>query len=180
MDFYKNPSLVESVSDPTYSLWSYYMKNSTYDWQVAPDWLENQLRYPENLFELQLEANYKYHVQDLTTWKRGDDFHERPENGDLFYIETNLGDGIEYVGLDLVEYRGTEARTLAGMYIIRHGINFGEAIFYHTRNTTDNLIVIHFYILLEGQSFIISQLIVQLVVYNNLNKQDLLKLLQGK
>ncbi|MHA2267387.1 MAG: UPF0182 family protein [Promethearchaeota archaeon] len=140
MDFYKNPSLVESVSDPTYSLWSYYMKNSTYDWQVAPDWLENQLRYPENLFELQLEANYKYHVQDLTTWKRGDDFHERPENGDLFYIETNLGDGIEYVGLDLVEYRGTEARTLAGMYIIRHGINFGEAIFYHTRNTTDNLI----------------------------------------
>ena len=138
MTFYKNPSLVESVSDPTYPLWKYFM--SVYDWQIAPPWLKNQLRYPETLFEKQLAANYMYHVQDLKTWKRGDDFHERPENGDLFYIETNLGDGIEYVGLDLVEYRGTEARTLAGMYIIRHGANFGEAIFYHTRDSTENLI----------------------------------------
>jgi hypothetical protein len=138
MSFYKNPSLVESISDPTYLLWKYFM--NAYDWQDAPIWLKNQLRYPETLFELQLEANYMYHVLDLKTWKRGDDFHERPENGDLFYIETNLGDGIEYVGLDLVEYRGTEARTLAGMYVIRHGTNFGEAIFYHTRNSTENLI----------------------------------------
>ncbi|MBY8984552.1 MAG: UPF0182 family protein [Candidatus Lokiarchaeota archaeon] len=138
MRFYKNPSLVESVSDPTYFLWKYFM--NIYDWQVAPPWLKNQLRYPETLFELQLTANYKYHVQDLKTWKRGDDFHERPENGDLFYIETNLGEGIEYVGLDLVEYRGTEARTLAGMYVVRHGTNFGEAIFYHTRNSTETLI----------------------------------------
>jgi len=86
------------------------------------------------------DRNYIYHVQDLKSWKRGDDFHERPENGDLFYIETNLGDGIEYVGLDLVEYQGTEAKTLAGMYIIRHGENFGEALFYHTRNLAENLI----------------------------------------
>jgi hypothetical protein len=138
MNFYKNPSLVESVSDPTYPLWRYFM--TTYDWQEAPLWLKNQLRYPENLFESQLAANYMYHVQELKTWKRGDDFHERPENGDLFYIETNLGNGIEFVGLDLVEYRGTEARTLAGMYVIRHGTNFGDAIFYHTRNSTENLI----------------------------------------
>jgi hypothetical protein len=140
MEFYENPSLVkDSELDPTYPLWKYYTETA-YDWQDVPPWLMSQLRYPETLFELQLEANYIYHVQDLTTWKRGDDFHERPENGDLFYIETNLGDGIEYVGLDLVEYRGTEARTLAGMYIIRHGTNFGEAIFYHTKNSVENLI----------------------------------------
>ena len=144
MEFYKNPSLVEdSGLDPTYPLWKYYMKNSTYNWKEfdeTTDWLKNQLRYPETLFELQLEANYQYHVQDLSTWKGGADFHERPENGDLFYIETNLGDGIEYVGLDLVEFRGQEARTLAGMYVIRHGTNFGEAIFYYTTNSTENLI----------------------------------------
>ncbi|MFX0000972.1 MAG: UPF0182 family protein [Candidatus Hodarchaeota archaeon] len=138
MEFYKNPSLIESVADPTYSTWKYYM--DAYNWQNSPAWLKEQLRYPEDLFEMQLAANYKYHVQDLKTWKRGDDFHERPENGDLFYIETNLGNGIEYVGLDLVEYQGTEAKTLAGMYIIRHGENFGEALFYHTRNSTENLI----------------------------------------
>jgi len=137
LEFFENPALIKST-DPLYPLWEYYM--DSYNWQEIPAWLTNQLRYPEDLFELQLEANYKYHVQDLKTWKRGDDFHERPESGDLFYIETNLGDGIEYVGLDLVEYEGAEARTLAGMYVIRHGNNFGEAIFYHTRNSTENLI----------------------------------------
>jgi hypothetical protein len=138
MNFYKNPNLDESTNDPTYFLWKFYMKS--YNWEILPSWLENQLRYPEDLFEQQLAANYKYHVRDLKTWKRGDDFHERPENGDLFYIETNLGNGIEYVGLDLVEYQGTEAKTLAGMYVVRHGTHFGEAIFYHTRNSTENLI----------------------------------------
>ena len=138
LEFFKNPALIESTVDPLYYMWKYYM--DFYDWTTIPAWLNNQLRYPEDLFELQLEANYKYHVQDLKTWKRGDDFHERPEEGDLFYIETNLGDGIEYVGLDLVEYRGAEAKTLAGMYVVRHGNHFGEAIFYHTRNSTGNLI----------------------------------------
>ncbi len=138
MEFYKNPNLIESITDPTYSIWRYYL--DVYNWQNLPTWLSSQLRYPEDLFELQLEANYRYHVQDLKTWKRGDDFHERPENGDLFYIETDLGEGIEYVGLDLVEYQGTEAKTLAGMYVVRHGENFGEARFYHTRNSTENLI----------------------------------------
>ena len=138
LTFYKNPALIESEADPMYDVWKYYLNR--YDWGEVPSWLKNQLRYPEDLFEAQLRANYLYHVQELKTWKRGDDFHERPENGDLFYIETDLGNGIEFVGLDLVEYRGTEARTLAGMYVVRHGDNFGEALFYHTRNATENLI----------------------------------------
>ncbi len=137
MKFYQNPTL-KKKSDPTYPLWKIYL--SKYSWKATPTWLRNQLRYPEELFELQLEANYIYHVQDSTTWKREDDFHERPENGDLFYIETDLGDGIEYVGIDLVEYKGQEAKTLAGMYVIRHGEHFGEAIFYHTRAASENLI----------------------------------------
>ena len=138
MSFYKNPSLVESKADPTYNLWKIFM--TKYNWKTVPTWLFNQIRYPESLFELQLEAYYRYHVSDPTTWKRGDDFHERPEDGDLFYIETDLGEGIEYVGLDLVEYYGQEARTLAGMYVIRHGDHFGEAIFYHTRDSSEKLI----------------------------------------
>ncbi|MFX1407521.1 MAG: UPF0182 family protein [Promethearchaeota archaeon] len=140
MNFFKNPRL-NTNNDPTYPIWKYYIDQ--YPWKDidsdAP-WLKYQLRYPETLFELQLEANYIYHVQDSKTWKRGDDFQERPEGGDLFYIESNLGDGIEFLGLDLVEYQGLQARTLAGMYVVRHGNNFGDAIFYHTRNSTLNLI----------------------------------------
>ncbi len=111
-----------------------------YDWQTVPEWLKAQLRYPEDLFELQLEANYKYHVRNPQTWKRGDDFHERPEDGNLFYIETDLGEGIEYIGLDLVEYQGQTATLLAGIYVVRHGDHFGEAIFYYTRDSIENLI----------------------------------------
>jgi len=137
MIFYKNPTL-ETSNDPTYPLWKIYVDQ--YNWQTTPDWLIEQLRYPEDLFELQLQANYIYHVQNSVSWRRADDFHERPEDGDLFYIESDLGDGIEYVGLDLVEYKGITATLLAGMYVIRHGAHFGEAIFYHTRDSVENLI----------------------------------------
>jgi len=137
MTFYQNPSL-DTNDDPTYLLWEIYL--TKYKWQTTPNWLLEQLRYPEDLFELQLEANYIYHVQNPSTWKREDDFHERPENGDLFYIESDLGEGIEFIGLDLVEYKGRTATLLAGMYVIRHGEHFGEAIFYHTRTSSENLI----------------------------------------
>ncbi|NVM46509.1 MAG: UPF0182 family protein [Candidatus Lokiarchaeota archaeon] len=137
MSFYKNPSL-ETANDPTYPLWKIYLNK--YNWQPTPTWLKDQLRYPEDLFELQLQANYIYHVQNSVSWRRADDFHERPEDGDLFYIESDLGEGIEYVGLDLVEYKGLTATLLAGMYVVRHGDHFGEAIFYYTRDSGENLI----------------------------------------
>ena len=137
MTFIENPSL-DPNNDPTSPLWEIYL--TKYDWQPAPEWLEAQLRYPEDLFELQLEANYKYHVTNAQTWKRGDDFHERPEDGNLFYIESDLGEGIEYIGLDLVEYQGQTATLLAGIYVVRHGAHFGEAIFYYTRDSDESLI----------------------------------------
>jgi len=138
MSFYRNPAL-ETSNDPTYPLWKIYL-NKYFPADNMPIWLKDQLRYPEDLFELQLEANYIYHVQNLVSWRRGDDFHERPEAGDLFYIESDLGEGIEYIGLDLVEYKGLTATLLAGMYVIRHGDHFGEAIFYYTRGSGENLI----------------------------------------
>jgi len=133
MTFYKNPALKENIKDDlTYPFWKIYLEK--YPWKNVTSWLKDQLRYPETLFEQQLAYEYIYHVQDATTFRRGDDFHERPEGGDLFYIETDLGDGIEYVGIDLVEYIGREARILSGLYVIRHGDNFGQAILYHTRD----------------------------------------------
>ncbi|MBY9016324.1 MAG: UPF0182 family protein, partial [Candidatus Lokiarchaeota archaeon] len=137
MNFYKNPTL-DTSNDPTYPLWKIYVDQ--YNWQTTPDWLKDQLRYPEDLFELQLAANYIYHVENSVSWRRADDFHERPEDGDLFYIESDLGEGIEYVGLDLVEYKGLTATLLAGMYVIRHGTHFGEAIFYYTRDSGESLV----------------------------------------
>ena len=145
MTFYENPAL-DKINDPTAPLWSIYMSNSIYDWEIdwfddsEMDWLKYQLRYPEDLFEIQLEANYKYHVNNPTVWKSEVDFHERPKAGDLYYIESDLGNGVEYIGLDLVEYKGDTANILAGMYVVRHGDNFGDAIFYHTRYSASSFL----------------------------------------
>ncbi len=137
LSWYSNPTL-DTKDDPTFFLWEIYLDK--YPWEDCPNWLKPQMRYPEDLFELQLAAYYTYHVNDPKTWKREDDFYERPEGGDLFYIEMDIGYGMEYVGIDLVKYYGREAETLAGMAVLRHGAHFGEVIFYHTRDSTDTLI----------------------------------------
>ncbi len=134
MTFYESPSL-DKLNDPTAPLWSIYVSNSIYEWKSMPTWLKSQLRYPEALFRQQLNADYTYHVDNPTIWKGQVDFYKSPGEGDLYYIESDLGKGIEYVGLDLVEYKGSTANILAGMYVVRHGDNFGQAIFYYTRNS---------------------------------------------
>ncbi|MBD3354155.1 MAG: hypothetical protein GF364_21920, partial [Candidatus Lokiarchaeota archaeon] len=136
MEFVKNPMLegIDADDDPTYPMWQLYMDK--YPWielgVEGPeyDWLREQLRYPEQLFEIQLSYQYKYHVDDPDVWQSGAQFHERPEEGDLFYIEFDLGLGQEFVGIDLVERKGVDAITLAGMYVLRHAEHFGEVIFY--------------------------------------------------
>ncbi len=129
LSFYQNPALVRSNSDPTYFAWKHYF--SVYPWITSlPDWLKGQIRYPEDLIETQLEYQYKYHVRDSSTWYAQQDFFERPSGSDLYYVEMDLGQGIEFVGVDLVKRIGTEASVLAGMYVVRHGDHFGKCIFY--------------------------------------------------
>lgn len=137
LSFYRNPSLpTSSTQDRMYPFYSIYMDADLYGWQDTPAWLLSQLRYPESLYEMQLAYDYLYHVQDPATWKQGSDIFERPDNGDLFYIETNIGEGQEFVGIDVVEYKGLESRVLAGMYVVRHGANFGKTIFYSAKEVS--------------------------------------------
>ncbi len=127
--FYQNPRMTTAAeTDELYGFYEFYL--DAYDWKEVPSWLMYQLRYPETLYEAQLQMDYTYHVLNPTTWKQGSDFYDRPPEGDLFYLESNIGVGQEFVGIDLVEYVGREARILAGMYVLRHGDHFGETIFY--------------------------------------------------
>jgi len=139
LDFVLNPQIDSTTpdTDPTFDLWKIYL--DVYPWKLIEDslnykdWLPEQLRYPEVLFEMQLEKQYKYHVDDPNTWRGGSQFYSRPTDGDLFYVRFDLGegDGLEYVGVDLVQRIGDEATTLAGMYVLRHGADhFGEVRFY--------------------------------------------------
>lgn len=148
LSFVENPAIVDKsiINDPTFNIWKIYLES--YDWKSVNDdeyvnWLKDQLRYPEDLFEKQLEFQYYFHVQDQTGRRGGDQFHERPTNGDLFYVELDLGEGLEFVGVDLVQRTtgySTGASTLAGMYVLRHGENFGKTIFYEAPTLTNKMI----------------------------------------
>ncbi|MBN2154410.1 MAG: UPF0182 family protein [Candidatus Lokiarchaeota archaeon] len=136
LEFVLNPQLeTDQTSDPTYPIWSVYL--NAYPWESVNspnyvNWLKEQLRYPESLFESQLQYEYIYHVDDPSTWYGESQFYARPPSGDLFYVRFDLGEGegLEFVGIDLVQRRGQFATTLAGMYVLRHGMHFGEVIFY--------------------------------------------------
>ncbi|QEE15786.2 UPF0182 family protein [Promethearchaeum syntrophicum] len=137
ISWYRNPGLPAFTNDNLGSLWSLYA--NLYPWQDPEIWLMNQLRYPETLWENQLKVDYIYHVTEPTTWFAENDFYVLPDNGDVFYIETDLGDGLEFVGVQLVKYTRAEALKLAGLYIIRQGEHFGETLFYQTLNSLQDL-----------------------------------------
>lgn len=135
LSWYRNPGLPMSSEDPLSSIWGVFM--SVYPWKIADDWLLEQLRYPETLWEKQLVVDYKYHVTNKDIWKLETDFFKRPKTGDVFYIETDLGEGLEFVGVDIVEYDQVDSVKLAGFYIIRQGNHFGETIFYKTQSSNN-------------------------------------------
>jgi hypothetical protein len=139
MSWYRNPGLPASNNDFLGNLWSLFANPDMYPWQDPETWLRTQLRYPEFLWEKQLNVDYIYHVTNPTTWYAANDFYTLPSLGDVFYIETDLGDGLEFVGVQLVKYDREEALKLAGLYIIRQGLHFGETIFYRTLNSAQDL-----------------------------------------
>ena len=137
LSWFRNPGLQSFTTDLLGDLWSLYA--NMYPWQDPEDWLMAQLRYPESLWEKQLNIDYYYHVEDSTTWYAGNSFFELPADGDVYFVETDLGDGLEFVGVQLVEYQSEESVKLAGLYIIRLGDHFGETIFYETLNSDQDL-----------------------------------------
>ncbi|MEX2726921.1 MAG: UPF0182 family protein [Candidatus Sigynarchaeum springense] len=148
MNFYRSPKLDEQAEiDDLISFAQVYVDTAIYPWQnwtVLSSTVKSQLRYPENLYESQLETDYTYHVDDWQKWHDKTDFFNRPPGSDLYYVFMDLGSGLEFVGVDLVvPTSGTTA--LAGMYVLRNrldddGKHFGETIFYRVEKGGDTLI----------------------------------------
>ncbi|TFG11401.1 hypothetical protein EU537_12500 [Candidatus Thorarchaeota archaeon] len=102
-----------------------------YDWQQAPDWLQRQMKWPEDLYERQLDVAYIYHVTDGFLWKGGNDFHESPEGSDTRYIVMRIGGLDRFVAIHNSEFLDSAGRNLAGLYTIGCGNkDFGKLQFY--------------------------------------------------
>lgn len=106
---------------------------SDYVTTEVPEWLKNQLRYPEELFEWRVGMYNYFHVIDPITFIVGKEFFEVPEGLDTYYIIAKPPgfEAPEFVGLLCLELRGALGRNLAGYMVVRNDYeNFGEMIFY--------------------------------------------------
>ena len=98
-----------------------------------PSWLEEQIRYPQELFNWKTEMYNIYHVTSVETFIQANEFYEIPRGLDTYYIEAKpLGfDKTEFIGLLSLELRGSQGRNLAGYMIVENDLsNLGKMQFF--------------------------------------------------
>jgi hypothetical protein len=109
-----------------------------------PDWLEEQIRYPSELFNWKTEMYNIYHVTDVETFIQANEFYEIPTGLDTYYIEAKPPgfETTEFIGLLSLELRGSQGRNLAGYMIVENDLtNLGNLQFYEVPlNSTTKLI----------------------------------------
>ena len=112
--------------------------------QPMPAWLEEQIRYPVELFNWKTEMYNIYHVTNVETFIQANEFYEIPRGLDTYYVEAKPPgfDQTEFVGLLSLELRGSQGRNLAGYMVVENDLtNLGDLQFYEVPlNSTTKLI----------------------------------------
>jgi uncharacterized membrane protein (UPF0182 family) len=110
----------------------------------TPQWLEEQIRYPVELFNWKTEMYNIYHVTDVETFIQANEFYEIPRGLNTYYIEAKpLGfEETEFIGLLSLELKGSQGRNLAGYMIVENDLStLGNMQFYEIPlNSTTKLI----------------------------------------
>ena len=99
----------------------------------APRWIINQTRFPEEVFQYQVEMFNIYHVDDPATFIQAREFYEIPEGVYTYYIIAQPPgfEKPEFLGILSLQLRGSPGRNLAGFIAVRNDYNvLGEKIFY--------------------------------------------------
>ena len=98
-----------------------------------PVWLEDQIRYPQELFNWRTEMYNIYHVDDVDIFIQANEFYEIPRGLDTYYIQAKPPgfEEPEFVGLLSLELRGSQGRNLAGYMVVQNDTpNLGHMQFY--------------------------------------------------
>lgn len=128
LEFFESPVAGDDIFlDATYK--------SYYDWKPTPDWLQSQMKWPEDLYERQLAVAYIYHVNNPNVWLGGVDFHQKPAESDTRYVIMNIEGEERFIAYHNAEFRiassAMSAHNLAGVYVMGCGDQrFGEFTFY--------------------------------------------------
>ena len=97
-----------------------------------PEWLETQLRYPEYLFEKQINSYNTYHVDDPLYWQESSQFYDLTTGSagqpieDVRYVISSLNKTISWTSVRLVERLQSPGKNLAGVYLALNGRDLGE------------------------------------------------------
>jgi len=112
--------------------------------EPIPPWLEEQIRYPVELFNWKTEMYNIYHVTDVETFIQANQFYEIPGGLETYYVEAKPPgfEHTEFLGLLSLELRGSQGRNLAGYMVVQNDLtNLGNLQFYEVPlNSTTKLI----------------------------------------
>ncbi len=106
---------------------------SDYVMTEIPDWLRDQTRYPEELFEWRISMFNDYHVTDPATFIVANRFYEVPPELDTYFViaKPPLFDQPEFLGVLSLQLRGSPGKNLAGYAVVQNDYpRLGEVIFY--------------------------------------------------
>jgi uncharacterized membrane protein (UPF0182 family) len=98
-----------------------------------PTWLEEQIRYPVELFNWKTEMYNIYHISDVETFIQANEFYEIPQGLETYYVEAKPPgfNQTEFIGLLSLELRGSQGRNLAGYMVVENDLkNLGDIQFY--------------------------------------------------
>ena len=101
--------------------------------EPMPTWLEEQIRYPVELFNWKTEMYNIYHVTNVETFIQANEFYEIPRGLDTYYVEAKPPGftETEFLGLLSLELRGSQGRNLAGYMVVENDLsNLGDLQFY--------------------------------------------------
>ena len=112
--------------------------------QPIPKWLEEQVRYPTELFNWKTEMYNIYHVTSVDTFIQANEFYEIPSGLDTYYVEAKPPgfEETEFIGMLSLELKGSKSKNLAGFMVVENDLeNLGDLQFYEVPlNSTTKLI----------------------------------------
>ena len=112
--------------------------------QPMPVWLEEQIRYPVELFNWKTEMYNIYHVTNVETFIQANEFYEIPGGLDTYYVEAKPPgfEQTEFLGLLSLELRGSQGRNLAGYMIVENDLDkLGNMQFYEVPLDSDTKLI---------------------------------------
>jgi uncharacterized membrane protein (UPF0182 family) len=112
--------------------------------EPIPSWLNQQIRYPQELFTWKTEMFNIYHVTNTETFIQANEFYEIPEKLEAYYVEAKPPgfDHTKFLGLLSLELRGSQGKNLSGYMIVENDLpTLGNIQFHEVPlNSTTKLI----------------------------------------